>query len=86
MGKHPFIVFVDVPEGVTVGEVASHLADAHRMMVRSYSELDPMHGVVEIEVMAGVPISQLPASQVDQDPEEVDNVLVLPQRAAGPVR
>jgi hypothetical protein len=48
--KQAFLIRVDVPEGVSADEVASHRADAHRMAVRGYHESDPMHGMAEIDV------------------------------------
>jgi hypothetical protein len=46
---HLFTVGADVPDGVTIDEFASHLADAHRMAVRRYHPDDPLAGMSEID-------------------------------------
>lgn len=61
--KHAFVVYVDVPEGVSVPEVASHLADAHRAAVRSYDRSDPMSTMAEITVEGVEPTSEAEVSR-----------------------
>lgn len=60
--RQTFVITLDVPEGVSRSEVADHLADAHRMAVRNYHASDPLSQVGEIEVLAALPSSELPAS------------------------
>lgn len=63
MSRQLFMVAIDVPDGVTLGEFVSHLTDAHRSMVATYAAEDPMSAAGEIEVFAAVASCDLPAVQ-----------------------
>lgn len=58
--KQPFVVLVDVPEGVSLAEIASHLSDSSRAMTNGYDANDPMSALGEIDVFAGVAQGALP--------------------------
>lgn len=69
--KHTFIVIADAPQGISMSEVADHLADASRRMTASYHSDDPMAHLREIVVLGTVPRASLPpATCVHGDPQE----------------
>lgn len=68
MSRQAFLVFVDLPDGVSLGEFASHLADAHRSQAANYRPDDLLSTVENIEVFASVASADLPASVDSEEP------------------
>jgi hypothetical protein len=60
--RFTYVIVMDAPAGVSLGEGASHLADGHLLTVAGYHPSDPMSRAGPIEVFGGVPSADLPAA------------------------
>jgi hypothetical protein len=57
--RHSFIVTTEALPGVSVAEVAHHIADASRLTAAGYHGTDPMSRLGPIEVLCSVPSAKL---------------------------
>lgn len=71
MTRQIFMVAVEIPDGVSISEFASHLCDSHRARMLDYiaeDPTDPMCSIANFSVFAGVDPADLTAPLAVEEP------------------